>query len=252
MQEAPRVALTARDFPLPVEAAVRADELKRSWRADIPVLMFHYIREMSPADPDQLGYRLSFSPTCLEKFLTNLAVEGFETVTFRDIALAAAERKELPPKPVVLTFDDGTRDHFETAFPLLKKHGARGVFFVITGKPGRDARYADWEELREMAAAGQEIGAHSVTHRDLTTLSAAELEEEIVGSREKIAEEIGVAPVSFCYPAGKVDSSVATAAIDAGFLFARTTRFGRGVSADGRVMTPTIRVLPETSVAAVR
>ena len=86
--------------------------------------------------------------------------------------------------PVFLTFDDGTADHRRAA-DLLSTHSLTGTFFVITGRLGSPG-YLSEEDVRSIAAQGHRIASHSVTHRHLTLLNAAELTEELVASRERL------------------------------------------------------------------
>ena len=118
---------------------------------------------------------------------------------------------------ISFTFDDAMADHVALAVPLLEEFGYRGTFYLVTGWIKRDAkadpvpesagkdRPADarpsWEEWKELAARGHEIGNHSTTHAKLTDVKGeAALEQEIIASERLIAEKIGRAPLSFSYP----------------------------------------------------
>ncbi len=133
---------------------------------------------------------------------------------------------------VALTFDDGYVDNYEVAFPLLKRYGMVGTFFVTTSFVGRSG-YMTWEQLAEIASAGMAIEAHSVTHADLTTLDAAQLAEEVGGSRKTLRRDFPGEPVDFfAYPYGRWDPDATSAVREAGFLGALTTRRG-AASLDG-------------------
>lgn len=110
------------------------------------------------------------------------------------------------------TFDDGIRDQFTIAAPLLEKHGWRGTFFVIPGgtkaspeqveqmKPGRPNGIS-WEEIKAMHAKGHEIGNHTMSHARLTTIKdETRLDKEINTSFDILNKKLGTAPYSFCYP----------------------------------------------------
>ncbi len=110
------------------------------------------------------------------------------------------------------TFDDGIRDQLTVAVPLLEKYGWRGTFFIITkptkdtkaqaekGKPGAWCGIS-WEELKDMAKRGHEIGNHSATHARLTdVIDEQKLEDEVNGSWQTFKDKLGQAPYSYCYP----------------------------------------------------
>lgn len=117
----------------------------------------------------------------------------------------------------VLTFDDAHRSIYERAVPLLLERGLTATLFVVSGGPaastaverlppveGRDSMR--WSELRELAAAGFEIGAHSVSHRALPGLSRRAVESELRDSRRVLEEALGAPVCHFAYPRGAMDA----------------------------------------------
>ena len=131
----------------------------------------------------------------------------------------------LPDRPIVLTFDDGYRTHLSNALPILRARRWPGVLNleVANLKPAWGIRPAG---VRELIRAGWEIGAHTLTHPDLTALDAARLEEEVAGSRAAIQRQFKVPVNFFCYPSGRYNQAVIAAVQRAGFLGATTTRYG--------------------------
>src|SRR5690606_36727505 len=105
----------------------------------------------------------------------------------------------------MLNFDDGFTDHYSVAFPLLKKYEKKATFFIISGKPSQDAGYANWEQLKEMVADGQEIAAHTVTHPNLPSLSESEIMAEISESKITIEEKLHTAVYSLAYSLTEYD-----------------------------------------------
>lgn len=121
---------------------------------------------------------------------------------------------------VSITFDDG----FQSAYnilPILDKAGVRGTWYVITHMLNKQ-EYMSSEEVKRLAADGQEIGAHSQTHPHLPTLTLAQQEQEIGGSSTDLAA-LGVNAKSFAYPYGEFNDSTVAALVHAGFQSARTT-----------------------------
>jgi peptidoglycan/xylan/chitin deacetylase (PgdA/CDA1 family) len=164
---------------------------------------------------------------------------GFTTITFDDYNLYLAGELNLPRKPVILTFDDGYRDVYENAFPLLQEYGMRGVVFALGNRliktnvwdqavGLRTAPLMDGQQLLEMHAAGFEIGAHSMSHPKLPALSTEAAWQEITRSR-MLLEILLNSPVrSFSYPYGGVNESVKRMVADAGFTIACSVFTGPG------------------------
>lgn len=189
--------------------------------AAIPILMYHYVRTVDrTADP--LGFQLSVTPAQLAAQLDWLARQGYTTVTMETAARCLQGEHLCPPGSIALTFDDGYADAYSAALPLLQQHGFVATFYIVSsfiGWPG----YMDWSELADLHAAGMEIGAHTVHHRDLTTLSTESASAEIALSGQHLADGLQIEIHSFCYPAGKFNASVAALVREAGFMSATTT-----------------------------
>jgi len=125
------------------------------------------------------------------------------------------EHRLPPPRSVVITFDDGYLDNFEVAAPILTRLALPATFFVVTRYMSTDTvawwdeslprqpGWMSWEQVRQLARAGFEIGAHTRTHVDLGKVRGEEAEREIAGAREDLARELGRAPAHFAYPYGQ-------------------------------------------------
>ncbi len=176
--------------------------------ARVPILMYHYISEPPPG-ADRYRIDLSVTPQDFERQLRYLATNGYTTISLYDLYAHLSLGRALPPKPIVLTFDDGYRDHYEHAFPLLQKYGMRATFFITTdfinfGNP----HHLTWEMVKEMSAAGMDIESHARTHRDLRNRDFQFLVWEILGPIEQITAHTGKRPRFFCYPSGRYDDAV--------------------------------------------
>ncbi|NWG21099.1 MAG: polysaccharide deacetylase family protein [Chloroflexi bacterium] len=187
----------------------------------MPILMYHYVREVD-GGTDPLGYGLSVTPANFAAQLDALARLGYAPVRM-DQALACLQGVPgCPRRPVALTFDDGYADAASVVLPLLRERGFVATFYVVAdfiGQPG----YLTVDEVRMLAASGMEIGAHSVTHLDLTTLDEATARYEIAESRQRIAALTEQPVTSFCYPAGRFNAAVRALVQEAGFSTAVTT-----------------------------
>lgn len=190
-------------------------------RRYIPILMYHYVRHVDRAT-DPLGFSLSVTPEQLDGQLAWLKAAGYETVRMDAVAACLHGGGPCPARAVALTFDDGYMDAYTTALPLLQRHGFVATFYIVSGFVGQPG-YMGWAELRALRDAGMEIGAHSVTHPDLTSLGLEELRAQVGQSGATIAAEIGQPVVSFCYPGGRFSDTVVAVTREAGYSSATTT-----------------------------
>jgi peptidoglycan/xylan/chitin deacetylase (PgdA/CDA1 family) len=194
-------------------------------RATLPILMYHYVDQLPPGLTDIFRKDLTVSPVNFRKQLQYLADNSVQTVGLSRLSAHFRGGDPLPQRAVVLTFDDGYEDNYRVAFPILKELGMTGTFFVVTdfiGRPG----YMSWEQLREMELHGMSIESHSVDHADLTSVSKAELERQLKQSRRLLEQQL-VRPVRYlCYPSGKYNPAVMTAAQAAGYEGATSINHG--------------------------
>jgi peptidoglycan/xylan/chitin deacetylase (PgdA/CDA1 family) len=236
--------------PLPTRASTplaTRDVIQRSVR--VPILMYHYV-SVPPPDADKYRLDLSVTPAALDAQIEYLALEGYTPIRVSDLTDYFLNGTPLPPKPIVLTFDDGYLDNYENAFPILKKYKFVATFFVITqfiedGKPG----YMSWNQLEEMAIEGMEIGSHTLDHPDLKGKSRAAQMNQIAGSKRMIESRIGTPVKSFCYPAGKYDGVTIDVLRSSGYLAAVTEIQGTRQSVNEMYEMRRIRVRGSYSVA---
>ena len=180
----------------------------------VPILEYHVLGEA----PEGTAYpELFVARPDFRHQLEWLDRSGYQAVTLEQVQDAWYRGATLPPKPVVISFDDGYRPQFTFALPQLRKHGWAGVLNLKA--EGSDLYDSNVEA---MIAAGWEVAAHTIHHLDLTTLGAAELEEEVAGSRQILRREYGVPVKNFCYPAGRFDPTVIEAVETAGYEGATT------------------------------
>lgn len=126
---------------------------------------------------------------------------------------------------VSIDFDDGNRDMFDNALPIINNAGFKTTHYIVSGYIGFPA-YITGEEVLKLQAQGHEIGGHTRTHANVTTLSESAARAEIGGGRSDL-RALGANPVDFfAYPFGAYNSSVIQYVKDAGFLGARTTDGG--------------------------
>ena len=167
----------------------------------------------------------------LRRQITKLRSWGYRLVTFGELArLASASEAS---GHAALTFDDGLVDNLEALAPLLQEEGAPATVFVVSGWLGRPHRSVPWKrimteaELVELRATGVEIGAHSVSHPDLSALSYDDALEELAGSKRRLEAVLGEPVEVAAYPYGRANAETVRACRDAGFA-AACSATGRG------------------------
>lgn len=170
--------------------------------------MYHHIA-VPPAGADDIRRDLSVPPAAFEEQLRSLKQLGYQSITLGELALHLTVGAPLPERPVVLTFDDGYRDAYTEAFPLLQRYGFSGTFFLVTAPLDQhNEEWLSWRQVAEMHAAGMQFEPHSLDHPDMTGRSADFLVYQILASREAIEERTGQTCRFFAYPSGRYDSEV--------------------------------------------
>lgn len=141
-----------------------------------------------------------------------LRAAGFQTIALHDAL-------EKHPRAVVLTFDDGKADALTHVLPALRQRGMRAVFFIPTGLVGTPG-YLTWDGVRALAAAGMEIGSHSVDHPRLADLPDERVRAELVDSKRKLEAELHAPVDLLAYPYNSVRRRIRDAAGQAGYRIA--------------------------------
>jgi peptidoglycan/xylan/chitin deacetylase (PgdA/CDA1 family) len=189
-----------------------------------PILMYHYV-DYPPEDADSVRLDLTVTPEQFSDHLKRLKNIGYTSITLKQLWDALEKGKKLPPKPVILTFDDGYDDAYQYAFPRLKEAGMTGTFFIV-GNFMDQPDYLTWEQAAEMKKAGMEIGSHSLTHPDMSKMAASDQLNEANITADKIKEKLGERPEFFCYPLGRYSPATMDIVRQTGHLAALTTADG--------------------------
>jgi peptidoglycan/xylan/chitin deacetylase (PgdA/CDA1 family) len=205
----------------------------------LPILQYHAV-DVRPI-PGSWGKRLTLSTARFQAEMDYLVGAGYHPVTLERVYARMAHLRPLPGKPVALTFDDGYRDNYTVAFPILRAHHFLATFFVITAAVGRPG-YLTWADLRLMHAAGMAIESHTVHHENLDVLSAPRLATELAQSRAAIAAELGQIPAVLAYPGGDYNLRVAAATRSAGYLMAVLTHSGSRLNSSNTYLWPRMAI----------
>ena len=194
----------------------------------VPILLYHSLT--AEATPRYSTYAVN--PVLFRDHLAYLDAAGYTALTVRQLADAYRDPEaSWPAKPIVLTFDDGFEEMATVALPALAKVGYPATFFIVSGSVGTTSRWLhgageehrpllDWAGIRDLVAAGHEIGAHGHSHRQLDVLPLREASAEIAGSRAELELGLGKAVTTFAYPHGYSSPAVRQSVEDAGFAAA--------------------------------
>jgi peptidoglycan/xylan/chitin deacetylase (PgdA/CDA1 family) len=174
------------------------------------VLMYHKIN-------DRDGNPLSVPVSLFDEQMAQLGELGYTVVDVEAVLAHYVERKPLPPRAVLITFDDGYRDNLENAVEVLRRHGYPAVLFMPIGfldtslplpheerlaQRGVYNRTLDWRDLPDLERGGIRVEAHGISHRPLADLELDEAAREIALSKLRLEEALGRPVRAFAYVKG--------------------------------------------------
>jgi peptidoglycan/xylan/chitin deacetylase (PgdA/CDA1 family) len=197
-----------------VESMLRADALatlylfhpiRKRMEGRVPILMYHSVSD-GRKEKKHPYFQTVTTPAAFARQMRFLHENGYSVVNLGE-AVARLEKPGWPStRPVVITFDDGFRDFYTNAFPVLSSHGFSATMFLPTAHVGETRRSFNesecmtWSEVRELQKAGIQFGSHTVTHPQLKNLDADDLKYEVRNSKATIEERLGLPVESFAYP----------------------------------------------------
>lgn len=203
----------------------------------VPVLTYHRVHTMpAVGQPD-----LIVDPVNFDAELRALHDAGYHTISQKQLFDALFEGKPLPPRPIVISVDDGYVDDVRTMLPDLEHWHMVATFFVITGRmtePG----FLSADQIRELDQVGMDVGDHTAHHVDLRLLTPAELKAETAGSRHTLEAVLGHPVYVFAYPFGAFNDNVVQAVRAAGFTMAYTTAGGTTESSASPLTIPRVHI----------
>jgi len=186
----------------------------------VPILMYHYVQDL-PKYPDTLTFNLTVTPANFTRQMDWLRRHAYHPITIDDLRAYFTGRQTLPSKPVVITLDDGYRDLYTTAYPILRAHNFKAVAYIVTGFVNRP-RYVTDAMILEMDRYGIEIASHTVDHANLARMAAPSVDYEVVASKQWLEKLLGHPVVDFAYPSGRFDALDERALEAAGYSTAVT------------------------------
>ena len=204
-----------------------------AYQQSVPILMYHHVRNYDePRDP--INTNLSVPTERFREQMAALKNAGYQTITLKNLF-----NKEIPDKPVIVTFDDGYWDVYDFAYPTMKENNQTGTIFVISGAIGAQG-YMNKKEIQTMLDYGFELGSHTVNHPNLDKTIKSGIEYQIKSSKEMLEKEFNRPVRYLCYPSGKYNQKVEEIVQTSGYKAAVTVNF-KATSNDLYAM-PRVRV----------
>lgn len=231
--------------------------MARSPARSVPVLMYHEICDQSKAT----WGNLAVSPSAFREQLAQLRDLGYTTLTAGALAALLAAGGEIPPRSVVLTFDDGFEDFHLQAVPALAEHGLTATVFVTTGwiqdaapdsVARRPGRMLSWGQVAEAVAAGMEVAAHSCQHPQLDQIPVSLLRDELYDSKARLEDRLGRSVPGLAYPYGYSNATVRKTAQEVGYDYAYAVRNMMTAAGSDVFRLPRLTVHSSTGMAEFR
>ncbi len=202
----------------------------------LPILMYHHIAKPSSSVKVRGLY---VTPQQFDWQIRWLKQAGFEFINFRKLAeQAKSVSSQIPPRQIILTFDDGYADNYRNAFPILKQYGITAVIYPVVGDLGKqqvvwpkndEQRPVDLmteNEIQEMSQAGIEFGSHLMNHIHLARQNPKAIREQLSRSKDVLEGLLDTPILSVAYPFGDYNSEVLEATAQVGYQYGVTTVSG--------------------------
>ncbi|MEG0069348.1 MAG: polysaccharide deacetylase family protein [Cetobacterium sp.] len=233
-------------------------EIVKKRKYEMPVIMYHRVIK----DESEKGVHGTYvTVKQFEEQMSYLKKKGFETVTFKDMLNNKyKQRFDKDKKWIMLTFDDGYKDNYENAFPILKKYEFKGIIYILDGlsynkwdvenknNPEKKFTLMNKEELLEMQNYGIEFGGHTSSHPELAKLPIEKAKNEISTSKVTIEKMVGKELLSFAYPYGSLNQDVKQIPKEVGYRFAVATDSGSLTFSDDLFEIRRIGIFPTNNL----
>jgi peptidoglycan/xylan/chitin deacetylase (PgdA/CDA1 family) len=181
-------------------------------RTQVPILCYHHIRDIQMSSRADRGYEVTVAQ--FKAQMKALADSGYHTVLPDQLYAYLTKGTPLPPKPVMLTYDDTDEEQFSIAKPEMDKYGFKGVYFIMTISIGRP-RYMTKEQIKQLSDEGHVIASHTWDHHRVDRLKnentieyrgqkkvVNEWDFQLAKTRTQLEEITGKPVHYFAYPFG--------------------------------------------------
>lgn len=198
-----RSTTTANVDPASIPASKLADPATILARKQVPILCYHQIRDWRAKDSKSA--RDYIIPVAnFKEQMQMLADSGYHSISPDQLYAYLTTGTALPSKPVLISFDDGDLDQYETALPILDQHGFKASFFIMTVAIGRRGYqpYMDKAQIKDLSDRGHTIGLHTWDHHNVKKYQGNDWKIQIEEPKKKLEDIIGKPVRHFAYPFG--------------------------------------------------
>lgn len=193
----------------------------------VPILTYHHFG------------RDCTSPYCMptavfDRQMRYLKKKGYRVITLGKLYSFLRYRQAIPKKSVVIAIDDGNKSAYKIALPILRKYGYTATLFIYTDFVGVSTGAITWDQLREMKAAGFEIGSHTKSHSDLTKQREEEshaayverVKSELLDSKRLLDKNLGQNTIYLAFPYGRYNERVLAISEQVGYRLGFSVKRG--------------------------
>lgn len=206
----------------------------------LPILMYHSVHPQA-----QAKNRTEILVSSFERQMRFLKEHKYNLLSLDEAANLIKNKKRVPRRTVILTFDDGYRNFYTDAFPILKKYNLKATMFIIVNEVSRpqDDRLS-WEEIKTLKASGiVDFGSHGLGPEPLINIKSDEvIKREIFDSKKILESRLGSPVNAFSYPEGRFTDRIRELVREAGYEVAVTTNPGRDFSDDDIYALKRVRI----------
>ncbi len=205
-----------------------------------PILMYHSVTD----NPSTTGM-LTLSVGTFRSQIRFLKEHKYNVLPLEKLAELIIQKKKIPGRTVAITLDDGYKDNYLNAYPVLKEYNLPATIFIITGEVGRPQQdRLSWEEIKQMQSSGLiSFGSHCLGPEPLVNLKTKEeIRQQIFESKRILEEKLGAPVNMFSYPEGLFNAKIKQMVIDAGYHLAVATNPGRKYPDDDVFLLKRLRI----------
>lgn len=221
----------------------------------VPILMYHQVSDVPHAN----FAKYTVTPRAFAAQMRWLESARYSTIDLPTLVRHRRDGTAIPPRSVIITFDDGFRDCALHVAPVLRDHRFSASFFLVAGlmggpsvwlraERGIDPPLMSWADARALEAEGHRCGSHTMTHPRLANVSLTACRDELAQSRAVIEEQLGHPVRELAYPFGSQNEQARAVAADCGYESACTVEIGLATAADDALALRRVPVLGTDSL----
>jgi peptidoglycan/xylan/chitin deacetylase (PgdA/CDA1 family) len=223
----PRSDTVGEELPQPISQAESVEtvidklQLATSSTNVVPILVYHKIAPKDFVPKKKSDEHYNVHEDVFAQQMQYLDDNGYTALTMKDL-IAREKNHTLPAKPVAITLDDGWREQYDNALPVLLMHHFPATFYIYSSVIGGRA-YMSLDEIQSLVYLNMEIGGHTKTHPMLAKIPRERLHAEIFDNKKYLEEKLHTSVTDFAYPYGNFNENVIKMLIEAGYETGRTS-----------------------------